>query len=130
MKIKEAIKALKMTRDVRVPDTLILQWINEIEGRVQAEVMLADILDVITYPTDEQDRELLVLPPHDSLYIDWLIYKSDQYNGDMERAQASYIEFERAWRRFAAWYMNTYRPAARKRREQNELLRQRRHGMV
>lgn len=120
MKLREAIRALKMARDVRVEDELLYLWINELEGRVQTEIMLFDILDVIQYTKEQYDANLLILPPHDHLYIDWLNYKTAEYYGEFERAQYHGTEFEKKYKRYAAWYMNQYRPAANRRREREQ----------
>lgn len=117
MKLRDAILALKKMRDVRVEDDLLYMWINELESRVQTEVMLADVLDVIRYTEEQYDANLLILPPHDHLYVDWLLYKTAEYYGEYDRAQYHSAEFEKKYKRFAAWYMNEYRPAVRRRLE-------------
>lgn len=114
MKLRDAILALKKMRDVRVEDDLLYMWINELEGRVQTEIMLADVLDVIRYTEEQYDANLLILPPHDHLYVDWLLYKTAEYYGEYDRAQYHSAEFEKKYKRYAAWYMNEYRPAVRR----------------
>ena len=86
MKLREAINALKMMRDVRIEDELLYLWISELEGRVQTEIMLWDVLDIKQY-TEEQ-------------------YDAAQYLG---------AEFERKYKKYAAWYINQYRPAKNRR---------------
>lgn len=120
MKLRDAILALKKMRDVRVEDDLFYMWINELEGRVQTEIMLADVLDVIRYTEEQYDANLLVLPPHDHLYVDWLLYKTAEYYDEQDRAKYHSAEFEKKYKRFAAWYMNEYRPAVRKRLEREQ----------
>ncbi len=116
MKIREAIGALKKMRDVRIEDDLLYLWINELESRVQIEIMLADVLDVIRYTEEQYDANLLILPPHEHLYIDWLLYKTAEYYGEYDRAQYHSAEFDRKYKRLAAWYLNQYRPAANRRK--------------
>jgi hypothetical protein len=120
MKLRDAILALKKMRDVRVADDLLYMWINELEGRVQTEIMLADVLDVIRSTEEQYDANLLVLPPHDHLYVDWLLFKTAEYYGEYDRAQYHSAEFEKKYKRFAAWYMNEYRPAVRRRMEREQ----------
>lgn len=117
MKLREAIHALKRMREVRIEDELLYLWLSEIDGRVQTEIMLADVLDVIGYTAEQYDANLLILPPHDALYVDWLLYKASEYYGEYDRAQYHGAEFEKKYKRFAAWYMNEYRPAVRRRLE-------------
>ena len=120
MKLREAINALKMMRDVRIEDELLYLWINELEGRVQTEIMLWDVLDIRQYSEEQYDAVLLILPPHDHLYVDWLLYKTAEYYGEYDRAQYHSAEFEKKYKRFAAWYMNEYRPAVRRRMEREQ----------
>ena len=120
MKLRDAILALKKMRDVRVEDDLLYMWINELESRVQTEIMLADVLDVIRYTEEQYDANLLILPPHDHLYVDWLLFKTAEYYGEYDRAQYHSAEFEKKYKRFAAWYANEYRPAVRRRMEREQ----------
>lgn len=122
MKLREAISALKKLRDVRVSEEVIFLWLSELDGRVQTEIMLADIADVFGYNVEQYDANLLVLPPHDAMYLDWLMYKAAEYYAEIDRAQYHRAEFERKYNRYAAWYMNQYRPADRKRKEQKRWI--------
>lgn len=117
MKLREAINALKMMRDVRVADDLLYMWINELEGRVQIEIMLTDVLDVMQYTEEDYEATLMVLPPHDHLYVDWMLYKNALYQREYDASQMLLAEFEKKYKKYAAWYMNQYRPAVRKRKE-------------
>jgi hypothetical protein len=55
------------------------------------------------------------MPPHDHLYVDWLVYRAAQYYGEYDAAQYLGVEFDRKYKKFAAWYMNQYRPAKNRR---------------
>ena len=120
MKLREAINALKMLRDIRAEEELYYLWINELEGRVQTEIMLMDIMDVIQYNEEIYDATLMVLPPHDTMYVDWLAYKAAEYYNEYDRAKYLYAVFEKKYRAYAAWYMNQYRPAEARRKEAKE----------
>lgn len=120
MKLREAINALKMLRDIRAEEELYYLWINELEGRVQTEIMLANIMDVTQYDEEQYDANLMVLPPHDTMYVDYLAYKAAEYYGEYDRAQYLYAVFEKKYRAYAAWYMNRYRPAEARRKEAKE----------
>ena len=122
MKLREAISALKKMRDVRIDDTLLFHWLSELDGRVQTEIMLAEIADVFGYSVDQYDAQLLVLPPHDGMYLDWLMWKTADYYAEFDRAQYHEAQFERKYKKYAAWYMNQYRPAARRRKEQERWI--------
>ncbi|MBQ7786158.1 MAG: hypothetical protein IJ381_08460 [Clostridia bacterium] len=118
MKLREAIHALKRMRDARIEDELLYLWLSELDGRVQIEIMLSDVMDVVRYTPEQYDAVLMILPPHDAMYLDWLIFKTAEYYKEYESAQYHGAEFEKKYRKYAAWYMHQYRPAARKRREQ------------
>ena len=115
MKLREAINALKMMRDVRIEDELLYLWINELEGRVQTEIMLWDVLDIKQYSEEQYDAVLLILPPHDHLYVDWLVYRAAEYYNEYDAGKYLGAEFERKYKKYAAWYMNQYRPAKNRR---------------
>ena len=117
MKLREAICALRQMRNAPIEDTLLYLWLSELDGRVQTEIMLFDVLDVVGYTTEQYDETLMVLPPHDAMYLDWLLYRAAEYCGEYDRAQYHREAFDKKYNSFAAWYMNQYRPAARKRRE-------------
>lgn len=115
MKLREAINALGMMRDARIEEELLYMWISELEGRVQTEIMLFDVLDIIRYSEEQYDANLLILPPHDHLYVDWIVYRTAQYYGEYDAAKYLGAEFEKKYKKYAAWYMNQYRPAKNRR---------------
>ena len=122
MTVKQAIEETDQLLPNHYSTDQKLLWLSELDGRVQTEIMLADVADVFGYNVEQYDANMLVLPPHDAMYLDWLMYKAAEYYAEIDRAQYHRAEFERKYNRYAAWYMNQYRPADRKRKEQKRWI--------
>ena len=88
------------------------RWLNEIEGKVQTEVMLLAGVDVIQYSYPEnKDWELLVEPPYDGLYPAYLAARVDFANGEYEKYQNTMQMFNAFFGEFIRWFALTYSPA-------------------
>ncbi len=88
------------------------RWLNEIEGKVQTEVMLIASEDVLQYSYPEnQDWELLVDPPYDMIYPAYLTARIDFANGEYERYQNTMQMFNDMYNDFVRWYVAIYAPA-------------------
>lgn len=88
------------------------RWLNEVEGRVQTDVMLLAGPDVLQYDYDRcGDWTLLVDPPHDKLYGAYLTARIDYANGEYEKYQNTMQMFNTFWSEFVRWYARTYSPA-------------------
>jgi len=88
------------------------RWLNEIEGKVQTEVMLIASVDVVQYSYPEnKDWELLVNPPYDRLYPAYLAARIDFANGEYEKYQNTMQMFNDVYNNFVRWYAATYAPA-------------------
>lgn len=111
MKLGEAIRLARLQKDVRVPDDVLIQWVNEVEGKIQSDIMLVNIHDIMTYTRADYDTTMLVRPPHDKLYISYLLAQIDLYNADYERYAYSKGVYDSDYADFAKWFMTAYRPA-------------------
>lgn len=111
MKLGEAIRLARLQKDVRVPDDVLIQWVNEAEGMIQTDIMLVNIHDIMTYTRSDIETTLLVRPPHDRMYISYLLAKIDLYNADYERYGYSKKAFDDDYNAFARWFIDAYRPA-------------------
>lgn len=89
-----------------------LVWLNEIEARIQTEVMLRwqGEMEQYTLPEDK-DTELLLSPPHTAVYRYWLQAMIDFENGEYDKYQNTSGMFNAAWSAFVAWFAENYRPA-------------------
>lgn len=87
-------------------------WINEAEGLVQTEIFLFADEEIIVYDYDEdKDKELLVKPPHDKLYLPYLAAMIDFYNGEYNKYQNTMQMFNNHFGEFMRWFALRYRPA-------------------
>lgn len=87
-------------------------WINECEGMVQTEVFLLATEEIITYTyADDESAELLVRPPHDKLYISYLMAMIDFANGEYNKYQNTMQLFNAQFSEFMRWFAQNYRPA-------------------
>lgn len=116
MKIAQVIAAVDALKPNAFDTPVKFQWINEAEGMVQTDIMLRGIEDVITYdPEKDMDTELLVRPPHDKLYISYLVAMIDFANGEYNRYANTVEMFNAHLNEYAAWFQRTYRPADQER---------------
>lgn len=89
------------------------QYISEVEGLVQSEVMLLSSADIITYDPAQNDEntELLVKPPHDKLYIAYLTAMLDFANGEYNKYANTIEQFNAYYREYHRWYLARIHPA-------------------
>lgn len=88
------------------------QWINEIEGMVQTQVMMVLPTDIITYTWEtDQDKELLVNAPHSQIYWLYLSAMIDFGNGEYDLYANTMQMFNAKWQDFQAWFLRMYHPA-------------------
>lgn len=94
------------------PEESKTAWLNECEGMVQTEVLLRAPRDIVTYSYEaDHDAVLLVLPPHDKLYLYYLTAMIDFANGEYNKYQNTMQVFNAAFGEFMRWYAQRYRPA-------------------
>ena len=112
MRINEVIKRVdELKPNAFTPDQKTM-WINEVEGKVQTEILLFASPQIITYDWDaDEHTELLVAPPHDNIYPSYLTAMIDFANGEYARYNNSYVMFNSQYREFMRWFALHYRPA-------------------
>ena len=115
MTIAKVLAAADAVKPNAFSEEVKLQWVNEAEGMVQTDVLLRAIDDVVTYewPTDE-NTELLVKPPHDKLYLAYLIAMIDFTNGEYNKYANTVAMFNTHLSEYAAWFQRTYRGSCRR----------------
>lgn len=112
MTVSELIAYVDSVKPNAFSDSDKVLWLNEIEARVQLEVMLRWPGEVIQYALPgDKDAELLLSPPHTAVYRYWLQAMIDFENGEYEKYQNTSEMFNAAWGAFVAWFAETYRPA-------------------
>lgn len=87
-------------------------WVNEIEGKIQTDVFLMAVENVVQYKYSENaDDVLLVNPPHDKLYREYLTAKIDYANGEYNKYENTMQMFNDFYTEFVMWFARNYRPA-------------------
>ena len=114
MTLTEAISAADAVKPNAFDAATKSRWLSDVEGDVQLRVLLTDPDELTRYVwPDDADTALLAAPPHDRLYVAYLLAMIDFSNGDLDRYQASAAMFNGAFRDYMRWYAQTYRPADR-----------------
>ena len=113
MTIGKVIRLADALKPNAIENELKYQYITEVEGLVQTEVMLLSSEDIITYDPerDGENTELLVKPPHDKLYIAYLAAMIDFANGEYDRYANTIEQFNAYYREYHRWYFSRFHPA-------------------
>ena len=112
MTVSELIAYVDSVKPNAFSDSDKLVWLNEIEARIQTEVMLRWQGEMEQYALPEdKDTELLLSPPHTEVYRYWLQAMIDFENGEYDKYQNTSGMFNTAWSAFVAWFAESYRPA-------------------
>lgn len=91
-----------------------INWLNEVEGLIQTEILLLDPIEFIVYPTNPQegyDPELLAKFPYDKIYWAYLCSMVDFGNGEYNRYNNTINLFNAWFGEYSKWYADRYRPA-------------------
>ncbi len=114
MKLREAIERVDEIKPNAFSSTVKTDWINALEGRIAADVLLLAPAEVkqlrYAYPAD-QNTELLIDPPHDDIYTLWLAAKIDEANGEYNKYQNTMQIYNEHFGDFVRWFASTWDPA-------------------
>lgn len=114
MTLKQVIDHVDSLKDNAFTYDQKTRWINEIEGQVQTEVFLFRPDNITQYTWESnQNTELFVKAPYDSIYDYYLQAAIDFHNGEYDKAQNSIAWFNDKYDAFKKWYVETYHPADR-----------------
>ena len=108
MRIGEILSAVRELTHTAQSDSLLIRYINEVEGIVQTDVLGVDPIDAVEYHVGEEMVETLVSLPHDKLYISYVMAlvaygdaEYDRYQNIMRKANSDFAEW-------AKWYQRTH----------------------
>ena len=89
------------------------QYINEVEGMIQSDVMLRRSDDIRVYDmnADNETTELLAKPPHDKIYIAYLSAMIDFANGEYNKYANTIEVFNTYLAEYHRWYFKHFHPA-------------------
>ena len=87
-----------------------LIWLNELEYRVQTDVMLLSAEGVQTIH-DDDTHQLLVPVPWSEIYYDYLFMKLSEHLEESSEQNNRAATFNKAFTRFMRWWADTYNPS-------------------
>jgi hypothetical protein len=94
------------------PDEVKAGWLSELEADIQSEIFLLPAGQIVTYDfARDRQRELLVKPPHDRMYTEYLTAQVHYARRELEDYTNDMLFFNASWDKFEAWYAQNYRPA-------------------
>ena len=111
MKVRQAIelaRGLKQIDRANYPDLMMLQFLNECEGKLQTEFLHIADVDCQRYTEDDMEMDLIVGPPHDKLYYAYLCAMIDFTNGEYAKYNNSIIVANAFMAEWAAWFNRTH----------------------
>lgn len=114
MKLKQVIALADEIKPNAFSNAVKTAWINEVEGLVETEIWLRapDDITEYEYPAEgEPDTELLVKPPHDKIYISYLIAMIDFANGEYDRYDNTVAMFNTRFAEYERWFSSRFCPA-------------------
>lgn len=106
MTVQEVIDRVDRVKPNAFSDEDKLLWLSEIEGKVQTEIFLKRIDDVVQIGS--VDDELMVPFPYDSLYDFYLQAMIDFHNGEYDRYANTADMYNQKWNEFEMWYTTHY----------------------
>lgn len=110
--LREVITYLDEIKPNAFNDEIKIQWLNEVEGYLQTDVMLLDISDIIRYKyPDDLERKLLVSYPHAKVYYIYLMAMVDFANGEYNKYANTIQIYNEFLNEFLIWFADRYRPA-------------------
>ena len=111
MTVEKVIRLSDVLKPNKLPTELKLQYVNEVEGIVQTDIMLLSSEDIVTYDETMMETELLVKPPHDKIYKDYLAAMIDFAHGEYDKYANSIQQFNTSLSEYTRWYARSYHPA-------------------
>lgn len=106
MTVNELINAVRALRATAQTDGALVQYLNEIEGRVQTEGLGVMPEDIVEY-TAGKDAALIVEPPYDKLYIYYVAAMVDFGDGEFRRYENTSQMADAAYCEWAKWRQRT-----------------------
>ncbi len=100
MNINELFNFVDSVKPSAFDDETKMVWLNELEAMIQTEVYLKAEPEL--YKND--DEELHLMPPYDSVYRYYLQAMIDFHNGEYDKYNATYEMFNEKYGDFEVWY--------------------------
>ena len=104
----ERLRKLKPV-PAEIDDTILLDWLNQVEGQILHEIFLLALSEITPYAT--APTEALAAPyPYDGIYLLWMEAQVDFANGEYERYTNTMQRYNTAWNDLARHIAKCIRP--------------------
>lgn len=104
----ERLRKLKPV-PAEIDDTILLDWLNQVEGQILHEIFLLALSEITPYTTTP--TEALAAPyPYDGIYLLWMEAQVDFANGEYERYTNTMQRYNTAWNDLARHIAKCIRP--------------------
>lgn len=104
----ERLRKLKPV-PAEIDDTILLDWLNQVEGQILHEIYLLALSEITPYATTP--AEALAAPyPYDGIYTLWMEAQVDFANGEYERYTNTMQRYNTAWNDLARHIAKCIRP--------------------
>ena len=104
----ERLRKLKPV-PAEIDDTILLDWLNQVEGQILHEIFLLALSEIAPYSTTP--TEALAAPyPYDGIYLLWMEAQVDFANGEYERYTNTMQRYNAAWNDLARHIAKCIRP--------------------
>ena len=104
----ERLRKLKPV-PAEIDDTILLDWLNQVEGQILHEIFLLALSEITPYATTP--TEALAAPyPYDGIYLLWMEAQVDFANGEYERYTNTMQRYNVAWNDLARHIAKCIRP--------------------
>lgn len=104
----ERLRKLKPV-PAEIDDTILLDWLNQVEGQILHEIFLLALSEITPYATTP--AEALAAPyPYDGIYLLWMEAQVDFANGEYERYTNTMQRYNTAWNDLARHIAKCIRP--------------------
>lgn len=121
MKMIEAITKLDALKFNTYTQSDKVEWLSRLDNMVKKHII--DTHEgwenvIFTGYDDSTDlqTELLVLAPHDEIYLRWMEAQIDYHNGEYDKYNNAIIMFNTAYEAYQAFYTRNHLPVSRGRR--------------
>lgn len=111
MTIEKVLKLADELAPNSLSNELKLQYINEVEGIIQSEVMRLSPEDILVHTDADMERELLVKPPYDRVYVAYLTAMYDFAAREYKKYAVTVELYNTYMAEYTAWYAECFHPA-------------------
>jgi hypothetical protein len=87
-----------------------MRWLNQVEAEIQTDVLLLAIDGVVQYTEEDLQAELIVPPPYDNLYAEWIFWRICLAQQEAELANNYAVTYDRSYNSYVRFVCSTINP--------------------